>query len=168
MTDQELIERLLFLAETAVDQALDLNYDDPEDYFIYRELRELKAVVAAQPEPQGPTDDELAFLYYVHCGGSDAMGQVGFEDAARAVLARYGRPAIEPVPTSERLPGPEDCDAEGHCWLFRVALDGVGDWHQKRPHPSAESSQFFRETHWLPHWALPVPALANTINQNNY
>jgi hypothetical protein len=54
----------------------------------------------AQPEPQGPgpTDEQLAFLYYVHCGGSDAMGQVGFEGAARAVLARWGRPAIEPVP----------------------------------------------------------------------
>ncbi|MFN9917745.1 MAG: hypothetical protein ACK53L_34480, partial [Pirellulaceae bacterium] len=49
MTDHELIKRLLFLAETAVDQALDLNYDDPEDYFIYRELRELKAVVEALP-----------------------------------------------------------------------------------------------------------------------
>jgi hypothetical protein len=47
MSDRELIDRLLFLAQTAVDQALDLNYDDPEDYFIYRELRELKAAVAA-------------------------------------------------------------------------------------------------------------------------
>ncbi len=54
MTDRELIDRLLFLAETAVDQALDLNYDDPEDYFIYRELRELKAAALAQPAPQGP------------------------------------------------------------------------------------------------------------------
>jgi hypothetical protein len=62
MTDRELIERLLFLAETAVDQALDLNYDDPEDYFIYRELRELKAAALAQPEPQGPTDEELLML----------------------------------------------------------------------------------------------------------
>jgi hypothetical protein len=43
---RQLIGRLLFLAQTAVDQALDLNYDDPEDYFIYRELRELKAVAA--------------------------------------------------------------------------------------------------------------------------
>ena len=51
MTDRELIKRLLFLAQTAVDQALDLNYDDPEDYFIYRELRELKAAALAQPEP---------------------------------------------------------------------------------------------------------------------
>jgi len=30
----------------------------------------------------------------------------------RAVLARWGRPSIKPVPVSERLPGPEDCDEE--------------------------------------------------------
>jgi hypothetical protein len=59
MADRELIERLLFLAQTAVDQALDLNYDDPDDYFIYRELRELKAAALAQPEPQGPSELEL-------------------------------------------------------------------------------------------------------------
>jgi hypothetical protein len=50
MTNRELIARLLFLAQTAVDQALDYAYDDPEDYFIYRELRELKAAVAAELE----------------------------------------------------------------------------------------------------------------------
>jgi hypothetical protein len=44
---RELIQRLLDLAAMAVDQALDLNYDDPEDYHIYRELQELKPLVAA-------------------------------------------------------------------------------------------------------------------------
>ena len=48
MTDRELIDRLLFLAQTAVDQALNLDYDDPEDYFVWRELRELTAAVAAR------------------------------------------------------------------------------------------------------------------------
>jgi hypothetical protein len=33
----------------------------------------------------------------------------------RDLLARYTRPTTEPVPVSERLPGPEDCDAEGRC-----------------------------------------------------
>ena len=58
MTDRELIDRLLFLAQTAVDQVMDPNYDDPEDYFVWRELRELKAAVAAlaEPEPVEPTD----------------------------------------------------------------------------------------------------------------
>jgi hypothetical protein len=39
---RELIQRLLDLAAMAVDQALDLDYDDPEDHYIYRELQELK------------------------------------------------------------------------------------------------------------------------------
>jgi hypothetical protein len=100
---------------------------------------------------------------------------------ARAVLARWGRPAIEPVPVSERLPGPEDCDAEGRCWLLTVE----DEYPQWRLH-SIQGAQpggamiwvpvdsdgamvdCFYTSHWLPHWALPVPAPANTINQNNY
>jgi len=102
----------------------------------------------SQPEPQGPTDDDLAFLYYVHCGGSNAMGQVGFEDAARAVLVRWGRPAVEPVPVSERLPKPEECGhPEGECWWFDPASDGA--WY-------IDTYQG-NYTHWLPHWALPAP-----------
>jgi hypothetical protein len=97
MTDRELIERLLFLAETAVDQALDLNYDDPEDYFIYRELRELKAAaLEAQPEPQGPTEMEIIAFWSEHCAGDG--------DAGILRLARFGRPAIEPVPGVEGEP----------------------------------------------------------------
>jgi len=48
MTDptRALIQRLLDLSAMAVDQALDLNYDDPDDYHIYRELQELKPLVA--------------------------------------------------------------------------------------------------------------------------
>jgi hypothetical protein len=111
----------------------------------------------AQPEPQGPTDEELRAFY--DSEDNDEYEWPWWHRIFRILLTRYARPAIEPVPVSERLPGPEDCDAEGHCWLFRVALDGVGDWHQKKPHPSAESSQFFRETHWLPHWVLPVPGV---------
>jgi len=59
----------------------------------------------AQPEPQGPTDEELWDLY------QDLGSYFSPTEFARTVLARWGRPAIEPVPVSERLPGPEDCDA---------------------------------------------------------
>jgi len=99
-----------------------------------------------------PTDEELAFLYYVHCGGSDAMGQVGFEDAARAALARWSRPAIEPVPVSERLPGPEDCDAMRRCWWIEFDQQWFAAW-------TLDSVSPRRATHWLPHWALPVPGV---------
>jgi len=117
----------------------------------------------AQPKPQGPTDEELV-KHYDRAVTSAIAIRVAVRaltnedrDAAtvaglRAVLARWGRPAIEPVPVSERLPGPEDCDAEGLCWWFSrditawclcFAADG-------------DSSEW---THWLPHWALPVPVV---------
>jgi hypothetical protein len=126
----------------------------------YRQLlmddrRETHALAAearaalAQPEPQGPTDEELMAL-------AVAVFEDPFstdKDYARAVLARWGRPAIEPVPVAERLPGPEACDGEGRCyawdgywWLVRSAVleeddTGAGEGY----------------THWLPHHALPVP-----------
>jgi len=89
MTNRELIDRLLFLAQTAVDQALNLNYDDPEDYFIYRELQELKAAVAAlsRPEPVAPTVMEIiAFSDEIEAEG---LGQI---DLVRRALARWGQP----------------------------------------------------------------------------
>jgi hypothetical protein len=127
----------------------------------------------AQPEPQGPGPDDVTQLYYKHGGGDGmygGMGEVNFEEAVEEAveeaLARWGRPAIEPVPVSERLPGPEDClgrpwegtDA-GFCWWFYPGLDGwrlmmatrwEGGIYQNWTPPSA--------THWLPHWALPVPS----------
>jgi len=72
------------------------------------------AAALAQPEPQGPMDEELdEFAIYwwgteidersvsdvIECGSMAAFAQ--------AALARWGRPAIEPVPVSECLPGPE-------------------------------------------------------------
>jgi hypothetical protein len=44
-TDEELIRRLLLLAEQAVKEALDFEYEDPEDRYIWRELQELKQLV---------------------------------------------------------------------------------------------------------------------------
>jgi hypothetical protein len=103
----------------------------------------------AQPEPQGPTAVELWELY-------DEMGGVPEDSAwclnyARAALARWGHPVIEPVPVSERLPGPEDCDAEGCCW----AIGKRGDWMCVHAIGRSWSNPIY--THWLPHWALPVP-----------
>jgi hypothetical protein len=44
-TEEELIQRLLLLAEQAVKEALDLEFEDPEDRYIWRELQELKQLV---------------------------------------------------------------------------------------------------------------------------
>jgi hypothetical protein len=148
----------------------------------------------ARPEPQGPTDDELDELYYKSGGIINAF--------ARAVLARWGRPAppapeagevrelvawlrnrdrwtqltdaqvdraatllaqqaapapvVVPVPVSERPPGPEDCDAEGRCWWFSPPACGP---HTIRPCWTFDSETLEGDTHWLPHWALPMPVV---------
>ena len=101
----------------------------------------------AQPEPQGlePTDDELQKAADALRDKDDTLSLVEY---ARTVLARYGRPAIEPVPVSERLPKPEECGhPEGECWWFDPASDGA--WY-------IDTYQG-NYTHWLPHWALPAP-----------
>jgi hypothetical protein len=67
------------------------------------------------------------------------------------------RSAIEPVPVSERLPGPEDCDAEGRCWYFFMdsVVGGCG-WQMF----NEEENELLAPSHfWLPRWALPVPEL---------
>ena len=48
----DLITRLLALAEKAVDEALQLDYGDPDDRYIYRELQELRQLV--QQRAEGP------------------------------------------------------------------------------------------------------------------
>ena len=73
------------------------------------------------------------------------------------------RQALVPVPVSERLPGPEDCDADGRCWW----------WHPSHPESSYLEGWMLRpsswgvghydfddsviHTHWLPAHALPQP-----------
>ena len=115
MTD--LLTRLLALTELAVTEALENDYGDLEDRYIWRELQELKPLVAAattQPETQEPTNEELLelmpetmrdeFSYAAKVCSDATGGQVKpgiFRvclnhtalDYARAVLARWGHPA---------------------------------------------------------------------------
>jgi len=42
ISTHDLLTRLLALAELAVDEALEYDYGDPEDRYIWRELQELK------------------------------------------------------------------------------------------------------------------------------
>jgi hypothetical protein len=86
-------------------------------------------------------------------------------DAALAQPEPQGpsRPAIEPVPVSERLPGPEDCDAEGRCWIGtwnhiedEDVFELLFDWSFTSPRDWTWSG-IAHIQYWLPHWALPVP-----------
>jgi hypothetical protein len=73
-------------------------------------------------------------------------------------LGRWGTSAIQPVTVSERLPLhlTGELDGQGTCWNYHPI-----NLHYCLcvPDPSVH-------THWLPHWALPVPT--NTINQEDY
>jgi hypothetical protein len=117
----------------------------------------------AQPEPQGPSDEELRELRRFH---QWPIGEFLLFTISRAALARWGRPAIEPVPVSERLPGPEDVNDDGEVWVEEPAYDyplgDTGDYDSEpgrwvlRPLSSLDK-RFKRR--WLPHWALPVPGV---------
>ena len=125
-------------------------------------LNRARAALKAKPEPvgPGPTDEELLGIedlqtdWNAQADAFNSWDELGIDEivcwAQRQALARWGRFAIEPVPVSERLPGPEDCDGEGWCWMYEP--DGVW-WQVLIDAPSIMPSL----THWLPHWALPVP-----------
>jgi hypothetical protein len=106
----------------------------------------------AESEPVGPTDEELNDTYWKAWHEHlDRTNSVLHAAGLRAVLARWGRPAITPIPVSERLPGPEDCDAEGCCW----AIGGRGDWMRVYVIGRSWSNPVY--THWLPFHSLPLP-----------
>ena len=67
--------------------------------------------------------------------------------AIEYAIARWGRPTPQPVPVSERLPGPEDCLDEGWAWFFNKRIG----WRQAVLPVSPGY------THWLPANALPTP-----------
>ncbi len=123
----------------------------------------------AQPEPEGLTDKEL-LGYMLKAAASVPGGQcTGILDwdkeaiaAARAVIAadraRWGRPAIEPVPVAERPWEREGwCDAEGRCWWWHAATDDTNPGWIPATYADIElvGVEFFDSS--LPHHALPVP-----------
>lgn len=128
-------------------------------------LRGLKAALA-QPVAEGPTDEELRefvetlrnqWIGAVVIGGKDPDSDDFDMAISRAVLANWGRPTPQPIPVSERLPGEGDCDAEGRCWWFcptSFLPNGMCAYWCLAPVDDPRSWR----THWLPHWALPLPA----------
>ncbi len=131
----------------------------------------------AQPEPEGPTERIASIATAVReCAfgwepTARLIGNVCAEDVADlcgAILTRYARPAIEPVPVAERLPGPEDCapwpgepDATHWAWAGKC-VDGGWEWSQLSM-LGLESNTLGRIiagggwTYWARWDALPVP-----------
>jgi len=140
----------------------------------------------AQPEPEpAPTDEAIMELMPQQMRddlANAARALAGFDranvkaagamriilnrhavDHVRAVLARWGRPAIQPVPVSERLPGAKDCNAEGRCWFWHPGHkqdDFIDGWILLDPKWAGsrrDSDDSLIYTHWLPHHAIPTP-----------
>ena len=139
--------------------------------FVLRRARALLAEAVAE----GPSDDEWDALVVRAWDQYETVGYQGERfmydsdfsnalDLVRQELARWGRPTPQPVATSERLAGPDDCDAEGRCWWLKQRANPDHDllmptWHLQRQGPVGTT--FFRFTHWLPANALPTPDATN-------
>ena len=89
-----------------------------------------------------------------------SLGHMGMFVAAQRVeraadLLQRQRP--QPVAVSERMPGPEDCDAEGRCWWeFEGSDDYEPCWTLRKMYGMP-----FDTTHWLPFNALPTHEAPN-------
>jgi len=133
-----------------------------------------------QPEPEGLTDEELEAtaraaeiqnmkeqggLFASTPNGVSRQLQAQRLAGLRAVAARWGRPAVEPVPVSERpiLKSSNFNDANGHCWCgTRASIDKTGDFPVEML-PSWELREpCAQDDCVLPHHALPAPTTITT------
>jgi hypothetical protein len=134
-------------------------WPDDDARALYQAVKKARAALAV-PE-QGPTDEEVDALVVCIQGlpvpdADDlALPSTGRgRDMVRRALARWGRPAVEPVPVAERVPGPEDCDGQGRCWwLDRPLKNGPAAWMLRRQ----DDGLLIPFIAWAPHWAIPVP-----------
>ncbi len=83
-----------------------------EKYDLEWRARERIKTFLSQPEPQWATDEEIDALVICIQGlpvpDADDLALPSIDrgrDMVRKAFARWGRPAIKPVPVSERLPG---------------------------------------------------------------
>ena len=102
----------------------------------------------ATPEPAaGPTDEEVEAACPFDSFQEPAQ-YYGWHLGVEWAEEMLHQPP-QPIPLSERLPGPEDCDVEGRYWRW----DNVeGSWFESVYH-----SHFPERGYWLPHRALPRP-----------
>jgi hypothetical protein len=135
-------------------ELLQLEQEQPVEYTDWK--RRYNAAIArvraalAQPEPVAPTNEDLEDLAEVMNVSGNPV------PAMRRALELWGTPTIQPVPVSERLPGAEDCDAEGRCWIFMPDIGTDPSWRLTDPRDIGPY-----HTHSLPANALPTPEAAN-------
>jgi hypothetical protein len=119
----------------------------------------------AQPEPEvlarvefGDTEfncpsDVVLSQYCDEWFFGNPRDEVDPVDLCRGAIKLFAQMPT-PISVEERLPGPEECDAEGRCWL-RGNVEG--DWRLVDPSNTGVPQLKYCFSHWLPHHALPVP-----------
>ena len=168
-TDEDLVEalrRLLMWPPRSTEAACE------QDYTFARAALARWGRPAAEPVPE-PTDEALANFTAWFCRnypGPDTLihrpewhAPKVFRAASDAI-ARWGRPTPQPVAVSERLPGPEDCDEQGRCWLWERDCGYSGcKWAlvDRTWSLSQSDEDLSVYTHWLPANALPTPETTN-------
>ena len=88
-----------------------------------------------------------------------------------------------PISVNDRLPGPDDCDADGRCWWaygqhrddpcwpgdfsndprWTLRIDGPNSpaWIERIEH----HIPCIHPTHWLPYYAIQIPTYTKTTNE---
>ena len=104
-----------------------------------------------------PVDGEVAELVAWLQNESHHHDLIG-ETLLRRAAELLQREVLVPVSVSERLPGPEYCDAKGRCWWWYPSVPDktYGYWaHEDDAIPERAIDE--QPTHWLPAHALPLP-----------
>lgn len=122
----------------------------------------LNAAEVAQPEPVGPTNEGEWYPGFADWlerempEGTVIGDPLWWSSKIADYLARFCRPAITPIPVSERPWEQEGfCDANGCCWWFhRETFGRNACWCYSRGSGV--------EAFCLPHWALPISAAPET------
>jgi hypothetical protein len=134
-------------------------------------LLDCARVALAKPEPEGVTDEDWRHELngrlwdsYKTIGyqGEEFMYDsdfgIAFDAICDAVLQRYARPAIHPVPVAERPWEREGwCDAEGMCWWGHPSDDQTNAGWVPGTWEDVEMVGLDSFTISLPHHALPTP-----------
>jgi hypothetical protein len=112
------------------------------------------------------TLDELRAAWNAQSDPANSWDNLGLDEiiefAQQQLLARFGGSKPQPIPVTERLPGPEDC-----CGNPRNG-QGQWCWGRVRPRTTAGTPVVWRlmridclieeAEDWLPWWAIPLPA----------
>ena len=112
-----------------------------------REIRKLRDLCAAIYQVCGVLNASVKVL--------DALSAASTGDYDGNPLDLLPYNSLNPVPTTDGLPGAEDCDSNGYCWGGNEAI--AGSSHPVFPCSCWKySARVGDGSHWLPYYALPV------------